>query len=818
MFVPMSWLREFVDIDLTPEQLAARLTLLGMEVKGIERRGDDWRSVVVGELLEVAPHPNADRLSLTRVRVDETGTELSIVCGATNIAAGQRVPVALPGAVLPGDRRIERTAKMGVTSEGMLCSGDELGLTTDADGILILPEGSPIGRPLTELFGDVVLDIDVKPNRGDALSIVGLAREIAASTGAPLRLPAVEILGAGDSASEHITVTVEDARLCSRFVGRWIDGVVVGPSPLDVQLRLTAAGQRPVSNVVDASNYVMLELGKPVHVFDGAAVAEGAISVRLARSGERLETLDHVWRDLTRDTLLIADPRGPLAIAGVMGGASSEVGEGTTTVVVESAIFDPVSIRRTAARYALRSEASLRFEKGLDHAVALTAAHRTAQLVAAWAGGRVAQGVVDSDPVERPLRRVPFRPARVDRILGVVVPAEEQRSLLARVGVETEPATADVTIVIADGVEVVADGGSEALVAIIPGHRRDLGIEADIVEEVARVRGYETISPALPSTRSPSYRPDPRRAIDRARDLLSGQGLSEVMTHGLVGAADHERLGFASDDPATIRIANPVAHDHAQLRRSLLPGLLTVLADNERQRRADVAIFEVGSVHHLADGVPIETVVLGILLAGDWIPGAWDRPARTAEVADVVGLVEWLAARLGVGRLERLASAPWDRVEHPGRVSAMRAVDADLVIGRAGELDPRYVTAAGVRAERVGFALLELDALADATPTARRLIPIPRVAAVERDIAVIVDDSTPAAVVESVVREAAGPLLVNVALFDRYHGAPLVAGEVSLAYRLRFQGERTLTDEAIEAIVSAVVTALRDRCGARLRV
>ncbi len=585
MFVPISWLREFVDIDLTPEQLAARLTLLGMEVRGMERRGDDWQSVVVGELLEVAPHPNADRLSLTRVRVDEAGTELSIVCGATNIAAGQRVPVALPGAVLPGDRRIERTAKMGVTSEGMLCSGDELGLTTDADGILILPEGSPIGRPLTELYGDVVLDIDVKPNRGDALSIVGLAREVAASTGASLRLPAIEILGSGDIASEHLSVTVEDARLCSRFVGRWIDGVAVGPSPLDIQLRLMAAGQRPVSNVVDASNYVMLELGKPVHVFDGAAVADGAIVVRSARAGERLETLDHVWRDLTPDTLLITDPRGPLAIAGVMGGASSEVGEGTTTVIVESAIFDPVSIRRTAARYALRSEASLRFEKGLDHAVALTAAHRTAQLVAAWAGGRVAQGVVDSDPAERPLRRVPFRTSRVDRILGVSVAADEQRSLLARVGVETEPAGPGTAVAIADGVEVVADGGSEALVAIIPGHRRDLAIEADIVEEIARIRGYETIPPALPSTQMPSYRPDPRRSIDRARDLLSGQGLSEVMTHGLIGVADHERLGFDERRPSD--------HPHRQPGRPRSRAVATVAAarpaHGPRRQRAPAA-------------------------------------------------------------------------------------------------------------------------------------------------------------------------------------------------------------------------------------
>ena len=410
---------------------------------------------------------------MTRVRVDEAGTELSIVCGATNIAPGQRVPVALPGAVLPGGRRIDRTAKMGVTSEGMLCSGDELGLTSDADGILILPPATPVGGALSALYGDVVLDIDVKPNRGDALSILGLAREVAAATGAPLRLPAIEVPEAGDTTAAHCSVTVEDPVLCSRFVGRWIDGVAIGPSPLDVQLRLSAAGQRPVSNVVDASNYVMLELGKPVHTFDGMAVDGGAIHVRLARAGERLETLDHVWRDLTPDTLLITDTRGPLAIAGVMGGASSEVGEGTSAVIVESAIFDPVSIRRTAARYALRSEASLRFEKGQDHAVARLAADRTAQLVATWAGGRVARGVVDSDPTERPPRRVAFRPARVDRVLGVTIPVAEQRELLERVGVATEPAGVGALVAVADGFEVAAVQADKAMVAVIPGHRRD---------------------------------------------------------------------------------------------------------------------------------------------------------------------------------------------------------------------------------------------------------------------------------------------------------------------------------------------------------
>jgi phenylalanyl-tRNA synthetase beta chain len=817
MYVPLSWLREYVDVEMTPEELADRLTLLGMEVKGLERRGDAWQSVVVGDLLAVTPHPSADRLSLARVRVDVAGTELSIVCGATNIVAGQRVPVALPGAILPGGRRIERTSKMGVPSEGMLCSGDELGLTSDAEGILILPAHTPVGSALSDVYGDVVLDIDVKPNRGDALSIVGLAREVAAVTGVPLRLPVVEVPESGDETAEHISVIVEDPELCSRFVGRWIDGVAIRPSPLDVQLRLMAAGQRPVSNVVDASNYVMLELGKPVHTFDGSAVRGGAITVRLARPGERLETLDHVTRDLTPDTLLITDETGPLAIAGVMGGASSEVGEGTTSVIIESAIFDPVSIRRTAARYALRSEASLRFEKGLDHGLALVSADRTAQLIAAWAGGRVARGVIDSDPSERPSRRVVFRPARVARILGVSVAGEEQRALLARVGVATEPAGTSDLVPTDERVQIPLADADTAYVAVIPGHRRDIAIEADLIEEVARVRGYETIPSVLPATAMPAYRPDPHRDLDQIRDLLAGRGLTEVMTHGLIGPEDHARLGFAADDLETIRIVNPVATDHAQMRRSLLPGLLRVLALNEHQRRDDAAIFELGSVHRFVEGMPVETPMVGIMLAGEWLPGAWDQSGRGAEMADVVGLVEWLAARQHIGRLERLATKAWVRIEHPGRVAALRAVAAGIVIGRAGELDPRFVRAEDVRAARVAFALLELDALAEATPPRSRLIPISRVPAVERDLAVVVRDDVAAGAVEATIREAAGPILADLTLFDRYDGAPLAAGEVSLAYRLRLQADHTLTDDEVDELVGSVVTALQARWGARLR-
>jgi phenylalanyl-tRNA synthetase beta chain len=834
MRVPLSWLRDYVAVELSPDALAERLTLLGMEVQGIESIGTDWQDVVVGELLEVRPHPRADRLSLTRVRTGPDEPEREIVCGATNIAAGQRVPVALPGAVLPGGRRIERAPKMGVLSDGMLCSGDELRLTSDADGILILPNETPLGRPLAEILGDVVLDVDVKPNRGDALSLLGLAREVAAATGARLRPPRVELAEVDEATADHLSVTVEAPELCPHFVGRYVDRVSIGPSPLRVQLRLMAAGLRPVSNVVDASNYVMVELGKPIHTFDAHAVHGGRILVRRARSGEELETLDHVRRTLTPDELLIADPVGPLGLAGVMGGAESEISDATTAVVIESAIFDPVTIRRTVQRTGLRSEASLRFEKGQEPRLARLGADRTAQLLAEWASGRVYAGAIDTAPALPPLVRLPFRPARVRRLLGVDVTDEEQAALLARVEVATERADDQDAVPVAADLPPVPLGPSaaEALVAIVPSHRRDLVVEADIAEEVARVRGYETVDGRLPDTPMPPYRPDPRRLHDRIRDLLSGTGLSEMVTFALIGPEDHARLGVAPDDPETIRVANPVSGDHSQLRRSLLPGLVRTLGLAERQRRPDVACFEIGHLHRMEDGRPSEGPWLGILLSGDRVPLAWDQPARSADLGDAKGLVTWLFDRLHGPAPRFLSVDPQAGVEHPGR-TALVVVDqparptevarpsvppGSVELGRVVELDPRYLAAADVRAERAVVALVDLDVLADILPESRRVRQLAHVPAVERDLAVVVKADQPAGAVEELIRTESGPLLRELRLFDRYIGPPLADGEVSLAFRLRLQAEdRTLTDTEVEGVLDRALGALADRLGARLR-
>lgn len=844
MRVPLGWLRDYVDVELTPEQLAERLTLLGMEVKGIEHWGADWRSVVVGELLTVERHPRADRLSLTTVRVggDEV---LEIVCGATNIAPGQRVPVALPGAVLPGGRRIERAEKMGVTSNGMLCSGEELELTTDAEGILILPPDVPLGIQLSDLYGDVVLDVDVKPNRGDALCLVGLAREVSAATGAPVRWPDTTVAESGRPAADRLAVSVEEPALCSRFVGRWISGVHVGPAPDLVQMRLRAAGMRPVSNVVDASNYVMLELGKPIHTFDAAAVHGGRIVVRTARPGERLETLDHAVRELDSETLVIADSAGALAIAGVMGGAGSEVGKGTTEIIVESAVFDPVSIRRTGQRYALRSEASLRFEKGQETRLARIGADRVAGLIAAWAGGSVAPGRVDTAPDEPADARVPFRPARLNRLLGTALAADEQRELLGRVGIATAPATGIQTVTIAGeprplSIEAAA---ADSIVATIPSWRHDLRIEADIAEEVARVRGYEHVPSILPDTPMPPFRPSPLELRDAVRETLAGAGLTEVVTPALVSPRMVEMFGPRDDGPVAdaaegrargraVVVANPLSSQHSVMRQSLIGSLLEVVAINGRHGRQDVAIFEVGKGYAKADRMGThEWWRLGFALTGNAEPAAWNRAARPYDLDDAKGVIELLCRRLGFPApdYEPLGDDP---NLHPGRAAVARSLGGStahaplsitpdapvLLVGRVGELHPLRADALELGAGRILVGELAIAGLAGGQLIAPRGDTPNRHPAVERDIAVVVPTVMPAAVVRATILASAGPLLVSCRLFDVYHGAPLTLDEKSLAERLVFQApDRTLTDAEIDARMSTIAAALATELGARLR-
>jgi phenylalanyl-tRNA synthetase beta chain len=821
-------------VQLTPEQLAERLTLLGIEIKGIERWGSDWQNVVVGELLTVEKHPRADRLSLTTVTLGE-GEPLEIVCGATNIAPGQRVPVAVPGAVLPGGRRIDRTEKMGAVSNGMLCSGDELNLTGDADGILILPPDAPLGMPLTDLYGDTVLDVDVKPNRGDLLSLVGLAREVAAVTNAEVRFPETEPAEASPPIDDLLAVDVRDPELCSRFVGRWVSGVTIGAAPDRVQMRLRAAGQRPVCNVVDASNYVMLELGKPIHTFDAAGVGESegrrAIIVRRAQSGERLETLDHVVRELDPETLLIADASHPLGIAGVMGGADSEVSPSTRDVIVESAIFDPISIRRTVQRYGLRSEASLRFEKGQEFRLARLGADRTARLVAEWAGGSVATGRIDTAPDEPAPATVAFRPSRINRLLGTSLDRTIQVELLARVGIGAEAATEGERVPVAADpkpLDVTSDDG-EVTVAIVPSWRRDIAIEADVAEEVARVHGYERVPQTLPDTPMPHYRHQPLELRDLVRETLAGAGVTEVVTHALASPQEAEAFRWEAVPPAIdggdpeggrlITVRNPLSVDHSVLRPGLVGSLVGVVATNLRHGREDVSIFEIGKGYGYAEGEAREWWRLAIALTGDAEPAAWNRVARRYDIDDAKGIVELVSRRLGFESpmYEALAGEP---LLHPGRSATVQARRAGKIVlgGFLGELHPSIAEESELRGARLVIAELDIAGLSGGRRPAVVATPPPRHPSADRDLAIIVSEERAAGEVIASIKSHGGPQLEAVALFDVYRGAPLAPSEKSLAIRLSFRSpDRTLTDEEIDTSLDAIRRGLAADVGGRIR-
>jgi phenylalanyl-tRNA synthetase beta chain len=814
MRVPLSWLREYVDVDLPARELAEALTMRGMEVSAVEQVGAGWTDVVVGRLVGVERHPNADTLWVTRVEVEEDGAPLEIVCGAQNLELGQLVPVARVGAVLPGDRRIERSKIRGVVSNGMLCSAIELGLGADADGIHILGHGDEIalGTPLDAVVGETVLDVDVKPNRGDALSMVGLAREVAAFTGASLRLPDTDVDESGaDSTAAHVTVTVEAADLTPRFVARWFEGVTNGPSPDWMQARLTAAGMRPISAVVDVTNYVMHELGQPLHAYDADALPDGEIVVRRGREGERLVTLDHVERSLDESMLVIADREHAIGLAGIMGGASTEVTDSTTRVILEAAVFNGPTLRGTARRLGLRSEASQRQEKGIAPGLPRVAVDRAARLIAEITGARVSPGVVDSDPSETPRPTVELSLERMTRLLGVSLEARQVESLLAPLGFGTAAA-------------------GDALTVQVPAHRIDVEGPADVAEEVARAYGYDRISGRLPHAALPPYRADPSEGRNRVRRILAGLGLDEVVSHALIGPDDLRRAGLAAEGQHLVRLSNPLSEEHSILRPAMAPSALGGLSENARRRRPDAWLFEVGKVYwHGGAPTPRDRVSetagtgrfegweLWIALAGARTPPS---PGVTPEVADVgalKGVVEALHRALG-------ATAPSYRPEdaserhphrHPGR-TALICDAAGRAYGSLGEVHPATAEAWGLSGRPVD-ASIALDRLLDLVPEDARVSPVSALQPLDRDIAVVVDETTPVGEVLRIARSSAGPLLDEIRLFDVYRGEQVGEGRVSYALALRFAPREPGDDRAVDKALSKVRGSLRHHLAADIR-
>jgi phenylalanyl-tRNA synthetase beta chain len=814
MRVPLSWLRDYVDIELPPGRLAEELTVRGMEAE-VERADASWTDVVVGRLVEVERHPNADTLWLTKVDIGAGGEPIEIVCGAQNLEVGQLVPAALVGSVLPGERRIERSKIRGVVSNGMLCSAVELGLGADADGIHILGHADEIrpGTPLAEVIGETVLDVDVKPNRGDALSVVGLAREIAAFTGKQLRMPPVAVDEADEPAHAHVSVRIDEPELNPRFTARWFDNVANGPSPEWMQRRLVAAGMRPISAVVDVTNYVMHELGQPMHAYDADALPGGAIVVRRARDGERLTTIDHVERTLDEGMLVIADRERAIGLAGIMGGASTEVTETTTRVILESAIFHGPTIRNTARRLGLRSEASMRHEKGIGHDLPRLAADRAARLIAEITGASVGGGIVDNDPAPKPPRRIAVSVDRLRRLLGIELDASSVGELLAPLGF---------------GVT----GSGDALEVSVPSHRLDVTVPADVAEEVARAYGYERIEGRLPNAALPPFRPDPSAGRNRARRALAGMGLDEVVTYALIGPNDLERTGLDDADPGLVRIYNPLSADHAIMRPSMTPSLLGALAENARRRRSDAWLFELGKVYwYHDDGQPsprdiradtagtgrYESWELAIALSGVAAPPAPGEEAAPADVPAIKGVIDALHDALGAPRPTYRAEDPAARHahRHPGRTAVI--VDAaGRPYGSLGEVHPTVVEAWGLGGRPVD-ASLDIDRLLDLAPDEVRSRPIPSAQPVDRDLAVVVDERTPLGEVLRVARMSAGPLLEELRPFDVYRGEQIGAGRVSYALAFRFQPLESGQEAVIDKALNKVRGSLRHHLGAEIR-
>ncbi|MEX1286673.1 MAG: phenylalanine--tRNA ligase subunit beta [Acidimicrobiia bacterium] len=790
MRVPLNWLADYVDLPVTdPIALARILDDLGHEVDGVEVLERTFEGVVVGRVETVDAHPDADRIRLTTVDTGDGPTE--VVCGAWNFEAGAIVPVARPGATLDrGSFEITERAIRGVTSHGMICSAAELGLGDDAEGILVLDDAFEVGRDFADYVAlpDAIIDLAITPNRPDAMAMIGIARELAAHFGVEWRLPPVtERDGAGPS---DLGIRVEDPR-CPRFTGREVRGVRMGPSPLWMQLRLARAGQRPISNVVDVSNYVMLELGQPTHAFDLEQVAEDTIVVRAATAGETLTTLDGVTRELDSDDLVVADPERALSLAGTMGGEASEVSDGTSRVLVEVASWDAPTILHMSHRHGLRSEASSRFERGVDPEMPPLANHRMVDLLVDLAGGTPMGDLVDAHPRPHEPVTVDLPLSLVERTLGVAMPAAEVTGFLEPLG-------------------IVVEARDEALSVTAPSWRPDLTRAIDHVEEIARLRGYASFEPSIPA--GPGGGLSATQARERLlRDVLTGLGLSEALTFSFHGPRALADLGLGPDDPRrnAIEVRNPLREEERLLRTTLLPGLLDAARFNVNHGLSDVALFEIGRVFSADDSreygtIPDQPTHLGLVLVGSLGAGGVDGPRRAVDAHSGIGIIRPLVAALGHGELgiESFDHRPL----HPGRGAVVRLPDG-TELGTVGELHPRVARAWDLPG-RVVVAELALEPLV-APPALWQFDEPSLLPHVDFDLAFVLPDAITTAAVLAAARDASGDLLEGLEPFDTYRGTGVPDGHRSLAIRLRLRpDDRTLTNEEAGAVRQAVIDAV----------
>lgn len=815
MKIPLSWLREYVGFDLQPAELAQRLTLAGLEVGGVrvvglpipegvrvpaDERGPVWEAdkIVTARVLKVEKHPNADKLKL--VSADYGAAEPKVcVTGAPNIKIGDSGMVVVlglagtqywDGHVTPkAIKELMPSVLRGVPSDAMVMSEYELGISEEHEGIILLPGDTPVGKPAAELMGEIVLEADILPNMARCLSMLGIAREVSALTGKPVAPPLNDVSATGKPIDGQVTVAIEDPKLSARYTAMLIRDITVGPSPAWMQRRLTYAGMRPISNIVDITNYVMLEWGQPLHAFDFDTLLKRsggkppAIVVRAARPGESLVTLDKIERKLTPETLIIADAAGPIALAGVMGGLETEVTNSTKNVLLESANFDLVSVRRTMRALDLPSEASVRFSKGIHPELAAPAALRAARLLHEHAGGTVSRGMIDTYPSKPTPQKITLRTADIRRSLGIDVPLDEATRLLKALDFQVEPS------------------GPDVLAVTTPANRLDIHVgAADLIEEIARLHGYDRLPATLLADPLPAQpgNVDLERE-ERLRDRLVALGLQEVITYSLTTPEREAPLAASRE---YIKLINPISSERQAMRQTLLAGVLDIVAANLRHTES-VAVFEVGSVYLTRpdNHLPEEPRRLAIALTGPRTSPYWQdalgatRPGM--DFFDLKGLVEAVAGEIHLPKIEFRPSKSAHL--HPAR--AAEWVVGDRNVGSFGELHPRTARAFDLEDKIVQVAEFDLEAILAAFPARYPFVPVPRFPAALRDIAVVIHDEVPAERVVAEIRAAGGELLREARLFDLYRGPSIPDGTRSLAYALAYQADdRTLADKEIDKL------------------
>lgn len=795
MLVSYRWLQEYVDVPWGPQELAERLTMAGLEVEGIEPVAPGLDRVYVGLVEETVAHPHADKLKICSVDVGDQGRH-SIVCGAPNVAMGQKVAVALPGASLPIGLEIASTIIREVPSAGMICSLAELGLGEDETGIWVLPADLIPGTPLVELFDldDVVLDVSIYANRPDCMSMLGIAREVAALTGGRLRFPATDYEVLDTPITERTSVSVEDQTLCPRYTATLMEQIQMGESPLWMQFRLRAAGMRPINNVVDITNYVMLETGHPLHAFDFEKLAEQRVVVRPARPGETMITLDGESRSLTPEMLVICDARSPKCIAGVMGGLDSEVTESSTSILLEAASFSALSVRRTSRALGLSSESSARFEKGIDPHGTVFASQRATHLLQTYAHAKVFAGHIDQSAVGNQQTKIELKLQEIDRLLGVPVPGTTVVEILEALEFQ------------------VQETSEEGWVVTVPSHRGDVEIAADLIEEIVRIWGLENLPSTLPGNLVGTGGQSPRlNVMDHIREVLVGAGLQEAMSYSFGRSDNNERL--LRDNQPMIEVQNPISEDLVALRHSLLPGLLTATSLNANRQQRRVAIFEVGATYLgklPLTQQPKEECKVAIALWGLRSMPNWALTEENFDFYDLKGLLELM--------LPKASDLEWttgtNSSLHPGRQGAV--LYQGQHIAYYGEVHPAVARNFRIpgRAYVAEIDFEKILDLYDVTPVYQNL---PRYPAMERDLAVIVDHNQSVGEMITKLYKLGGELLQEVTVFDLYIGKPIPDGKKSVAFSFRFQGDRTLTDDEINLIMDRCLQGLQKDFDAEIR-